>query len=346
MTQITTLGLVANGKRNIKSGSEYNSLFDSAEVKGNEIELMSEGTVYDTLKQMQKIVRNTLHQTKRISKKLEGSSREATCRNIFNFLYNHVQYKKDNALREQLRTPARTWKDRRSGVDCDCYSIFISSILTNLNIPHAFRMAGYQGDFQHVYVVVPKKGSTISAGYYTIDPVVSKFDYETPFNKKHDHMTKVTMLNGIGECSTKPIFDRLRRYVYADQVSEAGLIATEPFLKANAFQYQPIINEQTDGGAFNVQTNAGLIRVPTIITKQQAQSLLSAAPANPNNPNDPNECGCNKPKKNFWWGWVAIGAGALILLTGSDQSEVKPGLNGVKPKVKKKSKPKATTIHI
>jgi len=141
------LGLVATSRRSIKNGSEYNQYFDLTEVEGKEVPL-TEGDVYDTLKQMAKIVQLTLNQTKRIAKKLEGASREATCRNIWNFLYNHIQYKKDNPLREQLRTPIRSWRDRASGIDCDCYSIFISSILTNLGIPHSFRMAAYSGDFQ------------------------------------------------------------------------------------------------------------------------------------------------------------------------------------------------------
>src|SRR5690554_3560872 len=117
-----SLGLVANRKRSIRNGNEYNKYFDLTEVQGNEVELMPDGSVYDTLRHMQKIVRATLHQTKRIAPKLKGSTREATARNIYNFLYNHVQYRKDNPLREQLRTPARTWKDRAAGVDCDCYA--------------------------------------------------------------------------------------------------------------------------------------------------------------------------------------------------------------------------------
>src|SRR5687768_12564241 len=130
-----SLGLVASGKRSIKSGADYEQFF-TAKAEGNEVELLSQGTVYDTLKLMKKVVDQTLSQTKAIAEKLKGSSREQTCRNIWNFLYHNVQYKKDNPLREQLRTPIRTWRDRKTGVDCDCYSIFSSSVLTNLNIPH------------------------------------------------------------------------------------------------------------------------------------------------------------------------------------------------------------------
>lgn len=340
-----SLGLVANGKRSIRSGREYDRYFDIDQVKGEEIELMPDGTVHDTLRHMQKIVRSTLPQTKRIASKLKGPTRQATCRNLFNFLYRHVQYKKDNPIREQLRTPLRTWKDRATGVDCDCYSIFISSVLTNLGIPHAFRMAGYQGDFQHVYVIVPKSGDDYSS-YFTIDPVVDRFDYETPFNKKYDHgMNKVTMLNGVGECNTKPVFDRLRRYVHTDELVDRGLVPTRQFLEQNGFTFEKIIDPRTDGGAFAVATRGGIVQVPTVLTKQQAQQLLdgkqSGCACQHDKPSEEEQPGENK---KFWWGWIAIGAGALLLLTGSDQQEVKPGLSGLAGTSKKKQK--VRTIHI
>lgn len=334
-----SLGLVANRKRSIRNGNEYNKYFDLTEVQGNEVELMPDGSVYDTLRHMQKIVRATLHQTKRIAPKLKGSTREATARNIYNFLYNHVQYRKDNPLREQLRTPARTWKDRAAGVDCDCYAIFISSVLTNLQIPHAFRIAGYKGDFQHVYVIVPKSGSAFGS-YYTIDPVVDRFNYETPFSKKHDHaMQKVTMLNGVEECPVLPIADRLKRYVYTDQVVDFGLVPTEQFLQQNGFSFEKVTDPATNGSAFAVLTKSGLVQVPTIISPDQAKQLLSVGPgAAPEQP-----CSCQDPaQKKFNWWWLAIAGGALVLLTGSDQEQVSPGLSGVP----KKKKGKLTTVHI
>jgi hypothetical protein len=348
------IGLVATGRRSIRDGSEYNKFFDFSLVQNTEVELLPDGTVYDTLKQMQKIVRTTLPQTKRIGEKLKGATREATCRNLFDFLYNYVQYKKDSPLKEQLRTPSRTWKDRKTGVDCDCYSIFISSVLTNLGIPHTFRMAGYKGDYQHVYVVVPKSGSSYTS-YFTIDPVVDQFDYETPFTKKHDHMSKTTMLNGIDGCQQKPI----RRFVYTDQVVEAGLVPTEQFLKANGFNFEPVERLSDGTGAFAVTTNAGgTFNVPTILTPQQAQQLLAnktkalttsaqsaeAAIVTPVEPSP--ECPC-KNKNKFWWGWLAIGVGAVVLFSGSDQDQVKTGLTGPPTPKKKKAKPsKLSTIHI
>jgi len=339
------LGLVATGKRSLRSGADYDRYFTST-VEGNEVELLSDGDVYDTLDQMKVIVKKTLSQTKAIAPRLKGSSLEATCKNIWDFLYHHVQYKKDNPLREQLRTPARTWKDRKAGVDCDCYAIFISSVLTNLNIPHAYRMAGYQGDFQHVYVVVPKHGKKIAdrGSYYTIDPVVNQFNYEAAFSKKHDHkMSAVTMLNGFGECNVTP--DRLIPFRDTQEIINRGGIVTPDFLQANNIPFVPA--KTKDGRAvYAVTTPEGLYILPPILAPAFAEKLKSMVGpcTSPGGTPSPGETPAAaavvsdemlaKVKKMDWWWWLAIIAGGWILLTGSDQSEVKPGLNGLSGKKK------------
>lgn len=329
------LGLVATGKRSIRDGSQYDKYFTD-QVEGNEIELRADGDAYDTLKLMKSLVSKTKSQTKDISKVLKGKSLDETCGNLWKFLYNHVQYKKDNPLREQLRTPARTWKDRKAGVDCDCYSIFISSVLSNLGIPHCYRMAGYDGDFQHVYVVVPKDGKTLTsrAGYLVIDPVVNQYNYEAPFSKKHDHkMPQVTMLNGLGACNPKPEILRLRKFVDTEQIMAWGKVPTKQFLDARGIPYVPVDDKANDRSLYVIQTPTGNISVPTVITKEQAQQLTEAilTPAEPTTKEVAADAvdKISKTAKKFNWWWLLIGAGAWILLTGDDQNEVKSGLNGL-----------------
>jgi hypothetical protein len=148
------LGMTASGPRNIKPGHQYDKYFDTNKLVGSD-KVVLHGTTFDTLDQMASIVRSTLDDTKAISHLLKGSDRYATAQNIWHFLYDHIDYVKNSAEFEELRRPLRTWKDRKG--DCDCYSIFASSVLTNLGIDHAYRMTGYKGDFQHVYVVIPKR---------------------------------------------------------------------------------------------------------------------------------------------------------------------------------------------
>ncbi len=194
-----------SARREIKSGLQYDHLFPAPNLLDKIV--YRDGGIRDTVKTMQETVHKYLDDTVLIAPKLKGKSLEETCHNIWDFLYWHCQYKLDEAGKEQLRRPARAWHDRMQGIDFDCFSIFTSSILTNLDIPHSFRITKYlnengnAGDWQHVYVIVPKK----NGGHFTIDCVAHHFDYEKPYHDKIDyHMTQlngipIAVLSGIGE---------------------------------------------------------------------------------------------------------------------------------------------------
>lgn len=183
----------ANHKRHIKSGAEFNHLFPKP--IGEEIEIKRDADVSATVAFIPQVVLETLHDTNKISKLLKGNTLDETCSNIWHFVYNHIQYAKDKDGVEQIRRPARAWHDRTRGVDCDCYTVFISSILTNLEIPHTYRITKYKNRsyFQHIYPIVP----TSNGNYITIDCVVNEYNYEEPFTEKKDTTMKLHYLNGI-----------------------------------------------------------------------------------------------------------------------------------------------------
>ncbi len=204
-----SLGLVAQHYRNIKSGAEYERFFTGAGEGTNPI-LERDADVFSTLEHMEAIVAKYKHQAAPIARHLQAGNRKATCKNIFDWCYNHIQYKLDKAGEEQLRTPLRSWKDRKTGIDCDCYSILVASILSNLNIPFAFRIIKLNGkaDYQHVYVVVPSVGTDITksrSSYIVIDPVLDKFDKEAPgITQIHDKGMAgipVRLLNGLADAT-------------------------------------------------------------------------------------------------------------------------------------------------
>lgn len=183
----------ANHKRQIKSGVEFNHLFPKP--IGEEVEIKRDADVSATVAFIPQVVLETLHDTNRISQLLKGDTLDETCSNIWHFVYNHIQYAKDKDGVEQIRRPARAWHDRTRGVDCDCYTVFISSVLTNLNIPHIYRITKYKNRnyFQHIYPIVP----TSNGNYITIDCVVNEYNYEEPYTEKKDTAMKLHYLNGI-----------------------------------------------------------------------------------------------------------------------------------------------------
>lgn len=200
------LGLVASEPRNIRPGNEYNKFFGPP--KRQDKYLSYAGTTNDTIEFMADIIKSTLDDTKRIAPVLKGKDLRRTLSNIFSFIFNHIQYKPDDPRNEELRRPNRAWADRSTGVDCDCYSILIGSILSNLNIPFALRMVKINNKpyFQHVYVVVPNNGQQSAlrnrGDYYTVDPVLDTFNEEHPFTGKYDlFMQPIKYLNGVPSAS-------------------------------------------------------------------------------------------------------------------------------------------------
>ena len=182
---------VTSGYRAIKDGSRYNSYFPPPDERDRVI--IKDGEVTDTVELMEKVVWKYLDDTKRIAPLLKRPSTHETCQAIWEFIHNFIQYKLDQRGLEQLRRPARSWAERTTGVDCDCMSIFTSSILTNLKIPHGFRITKYSQDsWQHVYVIVPTTGAN---NYCVIDAVVSEFNYEKKYTDKMDYNMNLKGIN-------------------------------------------------------------------------------------------------------------------------------------------------------
>jgi hypothetical protein len=182
---------ISSGQRIIRNdGSQYDVYFPKADAKDKIV--FEDGEVEDTIKMIERVVWTYIKDTKKIATILSKGNTEATLRAIWEFLYYNIQYKLDKDGLEQLRRPARAWMDRISGIDCDCFSIFCSSILCNLGIPHSFRITKYsKAHWQHIYVIVPKANNN---SYWTVDAVLGQFNYEKPFTQKMDYPMS---LNGI-----------------------------------------------------------------------------------------------------------------------------------------------------
>ena len=239
------IGSITSGYRKILSGSEYNKYFSDPDQDDRII--IQDGEVTDTVELMKKVVWKYLSDTEAIAKKLKSPSVKRTSENIWNFLYHHIQYKLDQEGLEQLRRPARSWADRKSGIDCDCFAIFCSSILTNLEIPHSFRITKYDGSeyFQHVYVVVP-----YGSGLIKIDPVLSSFNYEPPFSTKRDIPMNLNGIDVAVLSGTPGASERL------------GL--SEIWHGSHIGDIQPLTNNPQDDAVYNylLETKAALLAMP------------------------------------------------------------------------------------
>lgn len=195
------MGNMEYGVRNIVDGSAYDKFFGKPDR-----EFISNGdntTEKNVEKILPKIIAKYSWQTKKLANYLWRQSNNdlrTFCENIWYFLFKHIQYRYDKAGVEEFRTPYRSWAEREKGIDCDCFSIFVSCILTNRHIPHYFRITKYNGrdQWQHIYVIVPK-GNGIRFDennpntYWIIDCVVHEFNREKEFTDQ-----KLQPMNGLG----------------------------------------------------------------------------------------------------------------------------------------------------
>lgn len=223
----------------VKSGVEFDHLFPKAML--TTITKKEGATVADTIRFIPQVVRETLFHTEKIAKVLKRKTVYETCKAIWQFVYDHIAYKKDEDGKEQIRSPARAWHDRGNiqGVDCDCYTVFISSILSNLKIRHILRITKYKEDhFQHIYPVVPLSDGS----YITIDCVVRHFDYEEPYSEKKDTKMDLEYLNGVNDSSNKNIdaVDLIGIYDDREAMAELGRLfkrkGGEPKQKSGGFK--------------------------------------------------------------------------------------------------------------
>jgi hypothetical protein len=206
--------MVAKFNRSLERGKKFDKLIPLPDFKT--ITVSKNTNISETVDWILQIVYITLSQTQAIAPLLVGRNLRETCQNIWNFVYQHIQYREDEKGKEQLHTPARTWAKRKYGVDCDDYTILMASILLNLKIPHKLRLAeyNYKGFYQHIYVIVPLGNGT----YLTLDPVKDNFNEEHPYTNFEDIDMELQVLSGFGDTEDVDLFyDDGKGNVYVDK---------------------------------------------------------------------------------------------------------------------------------
>jgi hypothetical protein len=155
----------------------------------------------DTLFHMKRIVMRDFSKMEEFANQFRADSIQEVSRKIWNWMRENTTYKLDSTGIEELRTPERSLRDKDKGIDCDDYTILISSILMNLGIAHEFRIAAYKekGRFQHIYpVAFDEKGNE-----YVIDcvPEIPHFNFEaTPIiDLKTVTIMELQELSGVSE---------------------------------------------------------------------------------------------------------------------------------------------------
>jgi hypothetical protein len=134
-----------------------------------------------------------VQQTKTIAPRYKGATEAESCKKIFDYLKNHVNYKADGA-NQQVRLPSALMRTLQG--DCKSYSVFTSAVLTNLGIPHKLVYASYDPKDPtptHIYVIT-NKGCIIDAVY-------GKFNAEKKATSKKYKNMNISYIAGMGKKS-------------------------------------------------------------------------------------------------------------------------------------------------
>lgn len=105
-----------------------------------------------------------VEQTKNIASRYKGKTEIESCKKIFDYLKNQINYKADGK-EQQVRLPSGLMRTLQG--DCKSYALFTSAILSNLGIPHALCYTSYDEKDPtptHIYVIT-KNGCIIDAVY-------------------------------------------------------------------------------------------------------------------------------------------------------------------------------------
>lgn len=137
------------------------------------------------------------------AKQFQGKNNLATARNIWEYLRNHLTYKKDPEGYQFIKLPRRLTTVKNG--DCKSYSLLAASILSALKMPVIFRYGAYNNDStpSHVYVVTQDE----SGREVIIDGVYNHFNKEVPYFKKYDYPMNIQVLSGLNKIrrARKPI---------------------------------------------------------------------------------------------------------------------------------------------
>jgi hypothetical protein len=143
----------------------------------------------DLQRAIEAAIPTAVKQMKERSNQFKGKTEAETCKKIFDYLKNQINYKADGP-EQMVKLPSGLIRTRQG--DCKSYSVFTSAVLTNLGIPHKLVYASYDPSDStptHIYVVT-NKGCIIDAVY-------GKFNAEKKAsNKKYKDMN-ISYISGV-----------------------------------------------------------------------------------------------------------------------------------------------------
>lgn len=154
---------------------------------GVKTDLLTDADNSDLRKAIKDAVPAAVEQTKDLAEYFKATNERETCKRIFDYLKQNVEYKADD-WRQVVQMPSAIMR-KGAIADCKSLSLFTAAILQNLGIPWHFVLASYTDSAIPGHIYVETDSGCI------IDVVWGKFDQEKKAN--HRYNMKVSYLSGI-----------------------------------------------------------------------------------------------------------------------------------------------------
>lgn len=194
--------------------------FADSTIKPPVVQYTLRKTEYDTddiVDLVQEVLRTDADDTSRFAKAFTADM--AGMRQLFDFVDQNFIYTEDPSFNQWVQTPSFLWYTKRG--DCKSFTVFISSVLRNMGVPHIIRYARYHTvpawspkwnkSFKHVYPVAIINGREIPLDVVWKKQEGGQFGLEKPFKHKKDF--KVQGLYKLGNTSEADVYE------YIGQVS-------------------------------------------------------------------------------------------------------------------------------
>jgi hypothetical protein len=182
----------------------------------------------DIIKQMQAAHYDNSEFARKIAYQFKGATIRQTCKNIFNWIKNNIDYRIEPATMQTTKTLQRLVSDGYG--DCKHYSGFFAAILTALGIKHNYRFASYSSNNStptHVYVVAYDENNKP----IICDAVLSNFNTEKPYKSKIDKFM-LMQLSGIGAQKKGRVKEAFKKVVQAPKKAVQAIKKAQPIRTA------------------------------------------------------------------------------------------------------------------
>ena len=137
--------------------------------------------VQKTLGLMQEMFSQAVKETGTIAGKVHSSTPKGTAKNLYEYLRKNYRYQLDPTGIEYIRSPLQSYKDRKTGIDCEDFSLIAAAVLFQLGIPAKYRIVDFNGiGYSHIYVVIPGTKEII------LDATSDRFNHEEIYMRKRD----------------------------------------------------------------------------------------------------------------------------------------------------------------